>query len=163
MNNTELNRQLLLSHQRKENSWGKILNLLKRQFDAIAIAELAKLGYDDFKMGHMPLLMNIHPEGITNNELAKKAKVTKQAMSKVVKELVQAGYIETEEHGQDKRSAVIVLTTKGKKFVLTVRQRLFDLETEYVKLLGKQKFEGVKESLQQIITYNDERFKVEPI
>ena len=100
----ELDARLLESQKKKERNWGKILFHLKRQFDAWAVMELGKFGYDDFKMSYMPLLMNIHPEGITNNELAKKANVTKQAMSKVVKELVQSGYIKTETDGSDKRS-----------------------------------------------------------
>src|SRR5690348_4370446 len=114
MKMSDLDKQLLDTYQQKQKSWGRLLSILKRQFEAWAITELENHGYDDFKMGYMPLLMNIHPEGITNNELAKTAKVTKQAMSKVVKELVEAGYITTEIHGRDKRSSIISLTTKGK-------------------------------------------------
>lgn len=157
MNLKELDKQLLESQQRKEQSWGKILAHLKRQFDAWAIAELIKKGYEDFKMAYMPLLMNIHPEGITNNELAKKARVTKQAMSKVVKELVKYGYIKTEVHGTDKRSSIIFLTAKGKRLVLSARSRLFEMEKEYEELLGKSNFHLLKQQLLKIIHYHDEK------
>src|SRR5437764_13792518 len=106
-------------------------------------------------MGYMPLLMNIHPEGITNNELAKKARVTKQAMSKVVKDLVNLGFIKTELHGSDKRSSIIYLTTKGKKFILMARNGVFDKEAEYEKLLGKSNFQLLKKQLMKIIEFND--------
>ena len=154
----ELDKQLLEFQKGKEQSWGKILAHLKRLFDAWAIAELIKKGYDDFKMAYMPLLMNIHPEGITNNELAKKARVTKQAMSKVVKELIEYGYIKTEVHGTDKRSSIIFLTTKGKKLVLSARSRLFELENEYEQLLGKNNFHQLKQQLMKIIHYHDEKY-----
>jgi DNA-binding MarR family transcriptional regulator len=157
MNMKELDKQLLESHLRKEQSWGKILAHLKRQFDAWAIAELIKKGYDDFKMAYMPLLMNIHPEGITNNELAKKARVTKQAMSKVVKELDEYGYIKTEVDGSDKRSSIIFLTAKGKRLVLSARNRLYDMEKEYEELLGKNNFHQLKQQLLEIIHYHDEK------
>ena len=157
MNSKELDKRLLDSQNIKEKSWGKILTLLKRQFDAWAISELSELGYDGFKMGYMPLLMNIHPEGITNNELAKKARVTKQAMSKVVKELVQHGYIKTETLGTDKRSSIIHLTVKGKKLVLSARDRVFEVEKEYERLLGKNKYQELKELLLKILHYHDQK------
>ena len=157
MKMSELDKQLLETYEQKQKSWGKLISHLKRQFDTWATAELENHGYSDFKMGYMPLLMNIHPEGITNNELAKKAKVTKQAMSKVVKELVEAGYIRTETHGQDKRSSIIYLTTKGKKLVLSARSKVFDLEKEYEAFVGKKKFEELKEWLTKIIDYHDDQ------
>jgi DNA-binding MarR family transcriptional regulator len=155
MNRKELDKHLLETQGRKERSWGKILSHLKRQFDAWAVAELLKHGFDGFKMAYMPLLMNIHPDGITNNELAKKARVTKQAMSKVVKELVELGYIGTKANGTDKRSSIIFLTGKGKRLVLSARTRVFEIEKEYESLLGKKKFEELKESLIKIIQYHD--------
>ena len=82
--------------------------------------------------------MNIHPEGTTNNELAKKARVSKQTMSNVVKELTEGNDIRSETHGQDKRSSIIYLTLKGKKLVVSVRDRVTDLESEYEKVLDKK-------------------------
>jgi len=157
MKMSELDKQLAESHAQKERSWGKILSHLKRQFDSWAMAEFAANGYEDFKMGYMPLLANITPEGITNNELARKARVTKQAMSKLVKELVSLGYVATHEHGHDKRSVEIYLTSKGKKLVISARQKLAALEKEYEDLLGKKKFDDVKEQLICIIRYHDEK------
>lgn len=155
MKTTELDKQLIASHTTKAKSWGKIISHLKRHFDNWAIVELANHGYADFKMAYMPLLMNIGPDGITNNELAKKAMVTKQAMSKVVKELADAGYIRTEINGTDGRSAVIQLTTQGKKLVVSSRSKVTDLELEYEQLLGKRKFADLKEMLILLIEHHD--------
>ncbi len=146
---------LVNSENRRLRSWGKILFQLKRQFDNWAIHELNSFGYNDFKMGHMPFIMNINPEGITNNELAKIARVTKQAMSKVVKELNEFGYINVKVDLNDKRSAIIFLTDKGKKFVVVARQKVFELEERYEKLLGKKEFELLKDMLLRIAAYND--------
>lgn len=151
----DLDKQLAETHEMKERSWGKLLAITKRYFDNWAIGELVAHGYNDFKMGYMPLLANIHPQGITNNELAKKAKVTKQAMSKVVKELVANNYIKTQTNGTDKRSAVIFLTPKGKKLVLAARYRVFELEKEYEQVIGKESLENIKEVLQKIIGYHE--------
>lgn len=157
MKTTELDKQLMASHATKAKSWGKIISHLKRHFDAWAITELAAHGYANFKMGYMPLLMNIGPDGITNKELAKKAQVTKQAMSKVVNELTDAGYIKISTHETDKRSVVIQLTTQGKKLVVSSRSRVDSLEKEYEGTLGKRKFTELKEMLSRLIDHHNEK------
>ena len=155
MKQTETDKKLLDFQQTKHRSIGKLISHLKRHFDAWAMAEFAAHGYHDFKIGYMPLVMNIHPQGITNNELAKKAMVSKQAMSKVVKELVEADYIHTETHGKDKRSSIIYLTMKGKKLVISAKERVMSLEKEYESVLGKRKFGEFKEMLIQLVDHHD--------
>lgn len=162
MNSSELDKQLLASQQHKERSWVKLISVLKRQLDSWATSEVSQHGYADFKLGHMPLLMNISPEGITNTELAKKARVTKQAMSKVVSELNELGYINTVEHDKDRRSSVITLTSKGKHLVVTARQCVTNLEKEYERTFGKERFQQAKDMLLQVIAYNEEHFNQEP-
>ena len=154
MTTKEIDRQLDALQQPKYVSVGKLISYLKRHFDAWATVEFARYGYTDFKLAYMPLIMNIQPEGITNNELAQKAMVTKQAMSKVVKELAEAGYITTETDGSDRRSSFIYLTPKGKKLVLKTRSRVQDLEKEYEKVLGKKELLQTKEMLQRLIDYH---------
>jgi DNA-binding MarR family transcriptional regulator len=155
MKMSELDKQLLDFQQQKEKSWGKIITLLKKQFDSWATEELLTHGYADFKMSYMPLLVNISPEGITNNELAKKARVTKQAMSKIVNELMAMGYVETKTLGQDKRSANVHLTAKGKKLLITAKTKVQDLEGKYEQLLGKKRFVELKNMLKLIIENHD--------
>ena len=157
MKQTETDKKLLEFQQAKHRSIVKLISHLRRHYDVWVVSEFCAHGYDDFKIAYMPLLMNIHPEGITNNELAKKAKVTKQAMSKVVKELVEANYIRTETHGGDKRSSIIYLTAKGKKMVMTARDRVMMLEKEYEGLLGKRRFAELKEMLTVLVDHHESK------
>lgn len=158
MTNAEINRQLLELHAAKQQGWGKLLGHLKRSFDSWALSQLSLHGFEGFKMGYMPLLMNIHPEGTINNDLAKKARVTKQAMSKVVKELESLGFVESRPHCSDKRCSVIMLTTKGKKLVLQAKLRIIELEKEYEGVLGKTKFAQLKEMMAQIQDYHEAQY-----
>ncbi|MCU7547642.1 winged helix DNA-binding protein [Chitinophagaceae bacterium LB-8] len=157
MNKTELNTQLQELQAARPLTWGKVISLLKRQFDNWALHELTQQGYEEFKMAYMPVLMNIHPDGITNNELARKARVTKQAMSKVIKELIELDFVVTETDSHDKRSSIIHLTEKGKKLVIDARQKVCELDKEYEELLGKEEFAVLKEQLVTIIKCHDEK------
>ncbi|MCK7557434.1 hypothetical protein MKQ70_21470 [Chitinophaga sedimenti] len=70
---------------RRSKSLIKLVSLVKKDMEIKLMERLHSLGYENFKMGDMVCLANVQLDGTINNELAKKAKITKQAMSKVVK------------------------------------------------------------------------------
>jgi DNA-binding MarR family transcriptional regulator len=142
----------------KSHSYGKLLTYLKRQFDQWVSEALEARGYADFKIAYIPFIMNIDPEGTNNNDLAKRAKVTKQAMSKVAKDLQELGYIESKIDKRDKRSTIFILTDKGKKFVIEARLCVKSLMDEYRDSIGK-KFDTMLETMIQLIEYNDKKLQ----
>lgn len=152
-----LDQQLRDTTYIKENSWGKLLTYLKRQFDQWVMDKLGEHGYTNFKIAHMPVVMNISVDGTNNNDLAKAARVTKQAMSKVLKELIELGYVTTQPDPRDKRSAIVLLTEKGKRFVLAARTCVEDLSGEYKTLLGEKNYDAMVNSMKKIIEYNENR------
>lgn len=152
-----LDQQLVDTAYIKDQNWAKILAISKRQFDEWALRRLAAYGYEDFKMVHMPVLMNIKPEGTNNNELAGYAKVTKQAMSKVAKELQEMGYIKAKVSAQDKRISIFTLTERGKKLVIEARLAVKELMDIYRKEFGSAQFDQSLGLMQRIIQFNDEK------
>lgn len=151
-----LDQQLAETDCIKKENWGKILAISKRQFDEWATHRLVQHGYADFKMVYMPVLMNIRPEGTNNNELAAYAKVTKQAMSKVAKELQRMGYIKSKTSPEDKRITVFTLTELGKRLVIQARLSVKELMDTYRKKFGKEEFDKTLNMLAQIIEFNEQ-------
>jgi len=137
--------------------WGKILNHLRKQFDLWAIERLTRKGYKEFKMTYMPVIMNIDMNGTNNNDLAVRAQVTKQAMSKVIKELQRSGYISSKTDPRDKRSTIFMLTSKGKNLILCARESVGELMDEYRKLIGKKNYDDLLAKLVTIIDHMDKR------
>jgi DNA-binding MarR family transcriptional regulator len=137
--------------------WGKVLAHLRKQFEQWATARLIERGYKGFKMTYMPVIMNIDFEGTNNNELARRAQVTKQAMSKVVKELQQLGYITSKTDPEDKRSTIFMLTSKGKGFIQGARNNVAELMEEYRGVLGKKNFDETLHNLLTLIQYNNKK------
>ena len=137
--------------------WGKILSHLKKQFDKWAVERLAQKGYKGFKMTYMPVIMNIDMNGTNNNDLAVRAKVTKQAMSKVIKELQELGYISSKTDPNDKRSTIFKLTSKGNSFIMCARETVGELMDEYRKLLGKKNYDTFLTQSVTIIEYMDKK------
>jgi DNA-binding MarR family transcriptional regulator len=152
-----LDQQLVDTEFIKVHSWGKIVTYLKRQFDFWTTEQLILHGYKNFKIAYMPVLMNVSVDGTNNNELAKRARVSKQAMSKVLKELSLHGYIKTKTDQTDKRSSIVMLTDKGKRFVIDARLCVKDLMDEYRKEIGKADFDETIQTLLKIIEFNDRK------
>lgn len=134
---------------------GKLVNVWKRFFDDWAHQEFVRQGYPYFKMSYMPFIMNISSKGSTNNEIAQKAKVTKQAMSKVVKELTSIGLIRIEKHPEDARASLIFLSEAGEKFVNQSKVCVFGLQEEYQAILGEEAMHQLLLSLQKIVNYHE--------
>jgi len=128
----------------------RMVNLVKKDMDNRLMEQLQQRGYADFKMGDMVFIANIAPEGIINNELAKKAHITKQAMSKVVKNLEAAGYIITRKHESDNRATVIFLSDKGKELVIAATESVLEIEQYYSSLIGATDMETTRDVLQRL-------------
>jgi len=103
------------------------------------------------------VLMNIKLEGTNNNELARNARVTKQAMSKVAKELYELGYIKTKVDPSDKRSTIFMLTERGKKLVVEARLAVKELMDEYSEVFGHEEYGHTLQMLLKIIDYTDQK------
>ena len=119
----------------------KVLYILKRQTDKLAAAKLANLVPGDFNITFMPYFMNIGLEGISNHDLVHKISVTKQGVSKTVKELERLGLVYTSKSETDARSIMIYLTQEGKNLHGAVNKMAYEATEGYIKLIGAKKYE----------------------
>ncbi len=97
----------------RDRSLGRLIWRMKRYMDGFMEPRLQQMGFTDFKTSYLAFLANIEEKGITNNELAKRACVTKQMMSKTVSVLEAEGYIYTEKSETDSRSNRIFMNDRG--------------------------------------------------
>lgn len=119
----------------------KLLFMLKRLTDKKATVYLSSLISRDFNVTYMPYFMSIGNNGISNHDLVSKIKVTKQAVSKTVKELERLGLVYTGKSETDARSIMIYLTEEGKTLNEAVKKMADEATEEYIKLIGQKKYE----------------------
>lgn len=74
-------------------------------------------GWDDIRPEHLRLISIISSETVNINELSKRARVSKQAMSKMVGDLISKGVIAFETDPKDSRSKIISVTKSGVGFM----------------------------------------------
>ena len=128
-------------------SIGRLIWRLKRYMDNFIEPRLHALGYRDFKMSYLMFLANIEEKGTTNNELAKRAGVTKQMMSKIVGLLEQEGYIYTQKHPNDSRSSVIFLNNRGKDLFVALKGCMQEGRDKLDAIAGYDRMEQVIDTL----------------
>jgi DNA-binding MarR family transcriptional regulator len=131
----------------KERLIGRLLTKSYRLMRVIASEFLAHKGYTNFKVGHMVALIHIDLEGSNINTIANNACVTKQAMSKQIKELQDDGFVTTQKHPKDARTVIVKLTDKGIDAMMNWKECTAFIDSKFNTIIGAEKLEQVKDIL----------------
>ncbi|MGV9286896.1 MarR family winged helix-turn-helix transcriptional regulator [Streptomyces sp. NPDC003719] len=70
-------------------------------------------GFEGVRPAHGFAFTRLAPDGATVTDLAAHLRVTKQAASQLVDELVRKGFVERRPHPADARARLVVLTERG--------------------------------------------------
>ena len=112
---------------------------------------LIAAGFSDHRMSYNAVMPHIPPAGVTLAELARRAGVTKQAMSELVQDLEAKGYISRRADPADKRLKIIEFTARGWQAVETALAAFADIEQELQAALGRPRLADLRQMLEQII------------
>jgi len=138
LNRKSLEKELSKYLENREYNFARLLNSLKRLFDRWAMERLTADVNPDMKIAYMPFLMHIGINGITTTELAQSLLVSKQAMSKMLKELLEQQFIELRPNLKDARSQLIYLSDFGLETVVKSRRIIGDLMEIYENEIGEE-------------------------
>ena len=138
----------------------KLVYLLKRSLDEWIESQLCVANQVCFNKSQLPLFMSIGTEGISNNKLADGLNSSKQAASKVIKELEELGLVKSEKCTTDARSVTLFLTDEGIRLYQHVRNQMEILENDYKKVVGAKNYEIAIEVMQKLNHYHDQHSKV---
>jgi hypothetical protein len=114
---------------------------------------LESVGYDQVKIGHIMLMMNLSKDGSSSMELARRVQISKQAMSKLVQELALKGFLEVIKHPEDHRATIVKSTPKGNKFLKDLGDCRMHVEAEFAQVIGEEKLANLKDILYIMVTH----------
>jgi DNA-binding MarR family transcriptional regulator len=133
---------------------GRLLKKSYRFMEYLAADFLKKEGYDNFRVAHLIILMNIDAEeGIMINSLSIRCGVTKQAISKIIKELQEEGYVSTEKHPTDARAMLAKITDKGAQFMLVWKRCTEHIDEQFKDIIGSKRLELLKDILEEVVEH----------
>jgi len=133
----------------------KLLYLLKRLSDEWYCNELCHANLKGFNNSYIPLFMSIGTKGISNSKLASNLSITKQAASKVIKELEELGLVRSEKCCTDGRSMMLYLTDEGISFYEHIKSQMEALEQGYKKEVGAKNYETAINVMLKLVEYHE--------
>jgi DNA-binding MarR family transcriptional regulator len=128
-----------------------LARLLGLAFDNMAreLQERIKAaGFTDQRMAHNAVFAHIPPEGITLAELARRAGITKQAMSELVLDLEAKGYLTRRPDAHDKRTKLIELSDRGWAAMGAALAALEEMERELEQRVGASQVQSLRHTLE---------------
>ena len=132
----------------------RIFYLLKRLSDEWYCTELCHSDLKGFNNSHLPLFMGIGTKGISNATLAAGLGITKQAASKIIKELEDLKLVISVKCAHDGRSMMISLTENGVRFYNHISAQMDLLELEYKKVVGAKNYDIAMGVMLKLINYH---------
>lgn len=142
--------------QVRGRSLGRITWRFKRYMDGFMEPRLHQMGFTDFKLSYLRLVANIEENGITNNELARKADVTKQMMSKVVSLLESQNYIYTRRDDQDCRASRIFLNERGFQLLHAVHTCMTEAHDQFRGIIGQDRLDRLIDDMKDLVNGLDD-------
>ena len=142
--------------QVRGRSLGRITWRFKRYMDGFMEPLLHQMGFTDFKLSYLRLVANIEENGITNNELARKADVTKQMMSKVVSLLESQNYIYTRRDDQDCRASRIFLNERGFQLLHAVHTCMTEAHDQFRGIIGQDRLDRLIDDMKDLVNGLDD-------
>lgn len=138
----------------------KLVYLLKRHLDEWMDNQLCCPNHESFNKSHIPLFMSIGTTGISNNELACKINVSKQAASKIIKDLEANELVKSEKSEADARAVMLYLTDRGVSLYNHLKEQVEKMEDDYKKLVGAKNYETAIDVLVKLTAYHQQQNKV---
>ncbi len=107
-------------------------------------------GWDNIRPDHLRLISIISSERLNIIELSKRAHVSKQAMSKMVNDLISKGFIAFETDPRDSRSKIISITKEGVEFMEYFRGCSKLVEKKFQDIIGEKKTQQLIDILSEL-------------
>jgi len=102
------------------------------------------------RVAHSAVFVNIDREGTRLTQLAERALMTPQAMSQLVDDLAQRGYLERVPDPSDRRAKLIVLTDLGFEALQAAFDTIIRIETALELELGRAGLLQLRDALRLI-------------
>ena len=149
--NNPATQELIESHHTfNDRNLVRVLRLLNRHVNFEINLQLEKKGHLDLRARHLSIFENLDFKGTNIVTLARRSGISKQAMSKSVKEVSALNYISVVADRKDARVLIVTFTAKGLDFIKDMRNEYTNIrENIYQNAAltaeqGTQTFNGIK-------------------
>ena len=131
---------------------GRLLLQALRAVQAGSVQRLGERGHDQVRTGHIPVFGQLGGGPLRITDLAARAGMTRQMMGRLVRELQDAGYVDSTADPADQRAIIVALTERGWQFCHDAQDVMQEMESEYDQLLGPGELARLRTALTVLAT-----------
>ncbi len=114
------------------------------------IEGLHERGFTDLNAAHLAVLQYPGPSGLRPSELAERARMSKQALNYLLGQMERLGYIIRRDGTQVPGSRQVELTERGEQVAYAMRSIVGELERQWERDLGPERFAQLRELLVEL-------------
>lgn len=120
--------------------------------------DLHASGFTQIHPAHLSVFQHPGPHERTPGELARAARMSKQAMNNLLTQLERDGYLVRTSHPTSGRERLVLLTDRGREAIDVIRVSVSALEASWRSALGARDYDQLRGFLERL---NDELPDVE--
>jgi DNA-binding MarR family transcriptional regulator len=120
---TEINLVLEKYRRFNDHNLARLVRTVERHITNQISRELQFHGYASLSARHLQVFEHLDTEGISIIHLAQRAGISKQAMSKMVKEVALEGFVKVVTDDRDNRVQLVNVTQKGADLIVDIRRQ----------------------------------------
>jgi DNA-binding MarR family transcriptional regulator len=127
--------------------------LLRMPFEVVRdrmLAGLHERGFDDVVAAHLDVFQYPGPENQRPSDLAKHARMSKQAMNYLLGQLERLGYLTRSQDPEDQRFKRVHLTKRGQAAGQAIREIVLEVEADWEERLGPARVAKLRDLLKQL-------------
>ena len=129
----------------------QLFTQLSRRSQSELAQRLREAKLEGARVPHIHVTTYLRPEGSRLTELADRAGVTRPTMVELVDDLERLGFVERRPDPADRRAKLICLTDQGRRATRTSHAIVVELEAEYARLIGAERFEAMCDAMQALL------------
>jgi len=133
------------------------LNGLAAHCERVLMERAQARGYPKLRMSFSQVLTHLTPGGVLISDLASLNGVSKQAISRVVRELEGLRFIERRQLADDRRSTRIFLSAGGLDLIRASIANIAVIEAEFARVLGASRSRRLAATLRRLCRESDFR------
>lgn len=131
---------------------GFLLAKATQRWNELLAERFAAAGYADVRPSYGSVLLPLFEEdGLRMGELARRARLSKQTMTQMVRRLERDGLVDRRPDPSDARASLIFLTRRSRRFEPVAAAALRELDKLVRKRLGAQRLDHVREALSELM------------
>jgi DNA-binding MarR family transcriptional regulator len=130
---------------------GYLLAKASQRWNELLQDGFADVGFPEVKASYGSVLIPLFEEdGLRIGEVARRARLSKQTMTTMVRLCERDGLVERRQDPDDRRATLVYLTAQAKRFQPRAEDVLATLESQVEAMLGARESHGLRRSLAEL-------------